>query len=734
MTDYQAISAHALPHLPRLLHEMLPGGRIEGREYVTSDLSGGPGRSLSINLDSGVWKDFATGDGGGDPVSLFAAINCIAQSEAARKLSEAIGINGGRSHQQGKIVKTYDYLDAEGNLRFQVCRKEPKGFTQRKPDGKGGWVWSIKGVELVPYRLPDLIKSPYVYIVEGEQDADNLVAHGLPATCNPMGAGKWRSEYAPYFQGKRVCILTDNDDAGRRHAEQVARSLHGVAEVVKLLSLPDLPRKGDVTDWLRTGGTKEKLLELTRQAPDWEHPNDFSGQTHEIQPSVHAPSLQSEAIPAGIVHDVIRLATRESEADPVAVLTTFLVRFGAEVGSAPYYMVGDTRHAVRLNAAIVGDTSKARKGTSAGPVRTLFHGSSVTVTPGPLSSGEGIIYAVRDKVQTWKPDKEGSGGQWITTDPGVEDKRLMVLTEELAAAMKAMKREGNTASTTIRELWDRGDCAPLTKSNRICTTGAHVSIVGHITREELKTTMPEVEGFTGLGNRFLWVFARRQRLVAHPEPMPEAEVEAIRQRIFRLAEKARTVGRMNMTPAARDRWTAVYPELSADGYGLVGAITNRAEAQVIRLSMAYALLDESREIDLPHLTAALAFWDYCELSARYLFSGQASDPMQARILDGLARGPMTATEIYSGIFRRNVPSDKIQTALEELTQHGMIQVATAPTKGRPVTLYSISDAYAKNAFNAQSPEVEGVNAFNASNAYECAKQNQEWDSKGRATI
>lgn len=110
MTDFRAISAHTLPHLLRLLPEWLPGGRIEGREYVTSNLSGGPGRSLSINLKTGVWKDFSTDDGGGDPVSLYAAIQGIAQGEAARKLAEDMGINGTRSHQQGKIFKTYDSL------------------------------------------------------------------------------------------------------------------------------------------------------------------------------------------------------------------------------------------------------------------------------------------------------------------------------------------------------------------------------------------------------------------------------------------------------------------------------------------------------------------------------------------------------------------------------------------------------------------------------------------------
>jgi hypothetical protein len=395
------------------------------------------------------------------------------------------------------------------------------------------------------------------------------------------------------------------------------------------------------------------------------------------------PILRPDAIPPSILRDSVDLATRDSEADPAAVLATMLTRFAAEIGSGPHYMVGETRHPARLFMLIVGSTSKARKGTSAAPVRALWNGSGLTVTPGPVSSGEGIIWAVRDPIRQWKPDKNGAGGQWITTDPGAEDKRLLIQTEEVASAFKAMKREGNTASTTLRELWDRGSAAPLTKTCPTRTTGAHVNLLGHITGEELTATLPALEGFTGLLNRFLLVYARRQRLIPHPAPMDEREAETIRHQLIRLAEQARTVGRLTMTDAARDLWTAVYPELSADGYGLTGAITNRAEAQATRLAVVYALLDGCREIDHPHLTAALAFWEYCEQTACYLFSGQAADPIQARILDGLKSGPLSATEISTRIFGRHLDAAKLTAALTALTDAGAILATTIPTSGRP---------------------------------------------------
>ncbi len=173
----------------------------------------------------------------------------------------------------GDLEKTYDYLDLEGKLLFQVCRFRQqdgsKTFRQRRPDGNGGWKWSVEGIDLVPYRLPELIHAEEVFIVEGEKDADRLNSEGLTATCNAQGAGKWKASYAQYFRGKRIYIIPDNDDAGQKHALDVARSLHGVAAEVKVLNLPDLPDKGDVSDWLDAGGTQEELLALVEKCPTW---------------------------------------------------------------------------------------------------------------------------------------------------------------------------------------------------------------------------------------------------------------------------------------------------------------------------------------------------------------------------------------------------------------------------------------------------------------------------------
>ncbi len=171
---------------------------------------------------------------------------------------------------KGKIVATYDYVDAKGNLLFQVVRYEPKAFKQRRPNGKGGWIWNMQGVSVVPYCLPKILKATRVYICEGEEDVKALQILGLTATTNPGGAGKWQEAFSKYFQGKEVVIIPDNDEAGREHAQDVARKLTGVAASIKVVELPGLPPKGDPRDWVRAGGTAEVLEALVNNAPEWQ--------------------------------------------------------------------------------------------------------------------------------------------------------------------------------------------------------------------------------------------------------------------------------------------------------------------------------------------------------------------------------------------------------------------------------------------------------------------------------
>lgn len=184
-----------------------------------------------------------------------------------------------------EIVARYDYTDEHGALLYQVVRFEPKDFRQRQPDGDGGWTWKVKGVRRVLYRLPELHGCTVAYIPEGERDVHSLVDIGLPATCNAGGAGKWRADYTQQLRDagvRKVVVLPDNDQPGRDHANDVARSCHSAGMEVKIIELPGLNAKGDVADWIAAGHTREDLATLVKATPLYLPDTDTTVQPPEL--------------------------------------------------------------------------------------------------------------------------------------------------------------------------------------------------------------------------------------------------------------------------------------------------------------------------------------------------------------------------------------------------------------------------------------------------------------------
>jgi Protein of unknown function (DUF3987) len=309
------------------------------------------------------------------------------------------------------------------------------------------------------------------------------------------------------------------------------------------------------------------------------------------------PVLRAEA-KIGLVAQIASVATRNSEADPIAVKTTMLVSGAALFGRSRFVRVGDTVHHARLFGALVGASSRARKGTSYDPARRIVtraesilqsastlpfpSGLSLKMSHGPLSSGEGLIDAIRDK----RGDDD---------DGGVDDKRLLCVEGEFGAVLRACQRQGNTLSTIIRVAWDGWTLAPLTKRDKICATNPHICIIGHITRHELAELLTATDVCNGFANRFLWNVVRRGPVVAFPKPMPDNEVEHIAKDLaaaVRYAhECAQKKPEVRLSNKAADHWANVYPELTRDHPGILGAVTSRAEAQTLRLALTFALFD-----------------------------------------------------------------------------------------------------------------------------------------------
>ena len=255
-----------------------PNGRPEDRKRA--DLRFGKQGSMSVNLDKGTWYSHEDGEGGG-VIDLIMRQEGLNEARDAYEWAEKKGYwTNGHARQSSKtIVATYDYTDENGVLLFQVVRFDPKTFLQRRPDGKGGWIWKLEGVRRVPYDLPRLLKAvgkQTIYICEGEKDCINLISRGLTATTNPGGAskghGKWRDELTPHFRGADIIIIADNDDAGRTHANSTAAKLSGTARRIRVLDLsvvwPQCPLKGDISDWLKDHKAEE-LGVIVARLPDW---------------------------------------------------------------------------------------------------------------------------------------------------------------------------------------------------------------------------------------------------------------------------------------------------------------------------------------------------------------------------------------------------------------------------------------------------------------------------------
>ena len=286
-----AILAHFAGDFRPFYNKHLQGMKPAGKELsALCPFHADKNPSFSFNPETGLWNCHA-GCGGGDILDFYGKLHNLDPKNGGfpaicKGIAEGYGITSPTEAPKIKprIVAEYNYTDEAGKLLFQVVRQEPKKFWQRRPDGKGGWVNDIKRVEHVLYNLPQVVKSPSVVVVEGEKDVETLRPFGLVATSNPMGAGKWKDSYSETLAGKDVVIIPDNDSPGVNHARQVALSILGKARSVKIVFLPGLPEKGDVSDFITAhpegrDKAREDLARLINETPLLDTPQDVEAAT-----------------------------------------------------------------------------------------------------------------------------------------------------------------------------------------------------------------------------------------------------------------------------------------------------------------------------------------------------------------------------------------------------------------------------------------------------------------------
>lgn len=410
------------------------------------------------------------------------------------------------------------------------------------------------------------------------------------------------------------------------------------------------------------------------------------------------PDPMGEAAWRGLAGEFARMIAPRTEADPTAILAQFLIAFGSVIGRHAHFTVDASRHFANEFVVICGLTSRGRKGTSWEVTKLVFDraapGFMETIKQG-VASGEALIRTVRDPI--FGPVASDGKASFAMIDPGVEDKRALWVEEEFQTVLAAINRDTSTLSGNLRKAWQSGTLENATKNSPLKATNAHVSMIGHVTFDELSREMHAREVGNGFANRFLWVCCRRARVLPRGGDMLSKSFQAeLAPLVERLAEAVEWASDplhseipIGCTEEAWARWEEAYPALSRPRLGKVGAVTDRAEAHVRRLAMIYALLDREPRVGLGHLESALAFWSYCEGSARYIFGDADVDPVAERVLEAITKAGDEGV-MQNQIFRRVFSGrnrDEMMRALGALARACLIRQDVRPTKGRVATFW-----------------------------------------------
>jgi Bifunctional DNA primase/polymerase, N-terminal len=399
-----------------------------------------------------------------------------------------------------------------------------------------------------------------------------------------------------------------------------------------------------------------------------------------VTPDVDAPPELDDAALHGLAGDVVRAVLPHTEAHGVAILISFLVVVGIAVGNQIAWNIGGTPHPLRIFFVMVGISGKGRKGTSWGAIRRVLDALGEfmkhNITTG-LSSGEGLIAAVRDEIT--KKDKEGDD---VVVDPGVSDKRLVVLESEFGRVLKAMAREGNTLSAVARQAWEIGPDDVLRVMTKQSTTasGPHIGVIGHVTNEELLQNLESVDMANGYANRHMFAIVGRTKLLPFGGNPDQDALQELGQRLGQVMAWAASVtsdpfGQKTITWAEETKplWAAMYGELTEGTGGLAGAVLSRSEAYVTRLAGLYAALDQTLEVRPEHLAAAVALWDYSQSSVFQIFGRRTGDLVADQILEGLkAQSPLTKTQVMA-LFDNNRTAAQIDAAVGSLLEAGRVR-------------------------------------------------------------
>jgi len=528
-----------------------------------------------------------------------------------------------------------------------------------------------------PY-LQNLVAGTYdLFVTEGESDCQTLASWGFVAI-GISGSEGWLPEYAdlPIIErAHRIFVCEDQDAGGKTFAAKVLRTLpqvfilrpEGVKDINEL-HLKYLDYDADENPWMPH--PFNQCIDISIQAATLEKAMR--------QPKAAKPrptAMRREAF-SGVAGEFVALLEPVLETDRASILSNVLACAGVLFQRAAHYKVTADTHYPADYFLTVGNSSISRKGTTTNAVLEVIEraqgGFKDKILHG-LSTGQGLIAALIKK----RPEGEEQVDD-VETIPEPIAASVLVEISEFVELLAVMKRDENTLSAVLRDAWDGKPMGVLTRKDPIKVQNVSLSAIAHITRKELLERLTSTDRANGFANRFLFIWTQRVKLLPRGD-MGHLDCNAVVAKLHAAVEAAQGAGELRRDDEAETLWAEEYKRLTARGETMTDALLSRAEAHVVRLSLLYALLDSAREIRKEHLRAALAVWDYCEESVRYVF-GDAADPDYSKILGKLEHGPLTTSEIRRAAFGDHKTPEWVAEKMAELRELRKVRVGTKEFK------------------------------------------------------
>jgi hypothetical protein len=653
---FGAIKSTALERAEILLPQWLPGGKWEGADWVALNPTrddGHPG-SFKANRATGVWKDFANGDGGSDLINLYAYLHKLKNGEAAKHLAADFGIPIGPCTLADLAVDKRIPIDflrelglhdlTDGGVAIPYLGLDGSRYRTRLRlalKAKDGSSWMKDGKGQVPYgldRLKDAREAGFLVLVEGESDCWTGWYYSVPMLGIPgaTSTGCLRDEHLVGIP--RLYAVQEPGEAGNTFITALAKRFPALRVVrLSVKDVNDLHRR-DPDAFRAVFEAAMAAARPAERAVGGQSVQAIGQDTPEDDFDAHVPAPRPDpAMLYGLAGDVGRIAADTTEANRYAATMGYLTFLSAMCGRDIYLPIGNIPHHARIYELHVGRTAIARKGEAlslseriAAAIRRMCEGTADSgllgqIESGGLSSREGLVSLIQDP----RPRKDDDDDE---DDPGTWDKRLWLLESEFANVLHQGKRDGNTLSTALRDAWDGRTLAPIIKKARIKASLPHIAISGAITPSELISVIDRRELSNGFANRFIIFWAERERLVPSPAPTPDATLSDLADRTVEIIKfaKGQYPHRVNsrtasLRPSAEKLFDELYlTELSRPAESdLLTSLLERRAPYMKRLAMLFAITDQSLMIERRHIEAALAWVRYWSQSVRFIFSAMA---------------------------------------------------------------------------------------------------------------